>query len=191
MGEHLAAQRTGEDEIVLAREAGAPKVGPQLLFHPVRKRHRAFTAARLWRRPMTARVVAAYPDPLRFPINVAPAQREQLPLAHAGHGRSQEDRSVGGPEGLLGDVDGGDHRIELYLVENPDLRALSYLRAAHGAAWVLLAPAVAHGEVEDLREELEDARARARRQSGLCQSGHELLDIPFPHPVDGELAESR
>ena len=44
---------------------------------------------------------SAHPDPARRPVRVAPAQRDQLPLAHSGGGRSQMQDALHPTEGVV------------------------------------------------------------------------------------------
>jgi hypothetical protein len=63
---------------------------------------------------------AADPDKAGGPVDVAPAQRCQLTLAEAGHGRGEPERVVGRTEKI--GASGAEERFELLAVEESDVR---------------------------------------------------------------------
>jgi hypothetical protein len=84
--EHLAEVGVGEDQIVIGLVARPLEVPVQLACDPIRQRHGARAAASLRGAPVAADVVLANSDPRGLPVNVAPAEREQLSLTQPGHG---------------------------------------------------------------------------------------------------------
>jgi hypothetical protein len=85
-----------EHEIVELAEASAFPVRGQGVGHTPGERYRAVAAARLRRRDLAAHEALADADAPRVPVDVAPAQRDQLALAEAGERRRQIQHAIGG-----------------------------------------------------------------------------------------------
>lgn len=69
----------------------------ELLGNPVGHRHSTARAPGLRSALKAAHVVTSYTYRARTPIHVLPLQRQQFPLAQAGHGRDQDYRPVSRP----------------------------------------------------------------------------------------------
>src|SRR5260221_4918388 len=123
MVEHSALLGVGEDQIVVRSIRGALEVAAQLVGHLIGERNGARAAAGLGCDPVAAHVVAAYADLACLPIDVAPAESEQLALAQPRHRSGQEKGVVSGPERLGVQVDRAEKGGQLLLVQEADIRA--------------------------------------------------------------------
>ena len=73
---------------------------------------------------MAADVVLSHSDLACGPVDVTPAQGEELALAQPSHRGDEEERSIGGSErGLVG-VDGPQERLEFLVVEEVNVDIL-------------------------------------------------------------------
>src|SRR4029077_10056950 len=140
MVEHGALLGVGEDQIVVCSIRGALEVAAQPVAHRTGEGTGAGAAAGLRRDPVATHVVAAHADLARFPVDVAPAQGEQLALAQPGHRGGHEEGVVGGPEWLGGQVDCAEKGGQLGLVQEADIRARLHDRRVDELARVLTAP---------------------------------------------------
>lgn len=140
---------------------------------------------------MAADVVAPNPDPLRAPIDISPAQGQQLALAQAGHRRGEEYREVGVAKRFGLCVDRGEEGLQLVLIQEVDVGALLKLGAADKLAGILTTPAPAPSEGEDLRQQLECVRAGLGGLALVPHLGGQLLDLPRCDLVDRDLAKPR
>ena len=155
MREDLAGVGVGENEILVLVVEGALEMSFQLGGDSACQRHRPRAPFRLRGKQVAADVVSPNPDPLRAPIDIAPAQRQQLALAQAGHRCGEEYGEVGMAERFGLRIDRSQERLQLVPIQEVDVGALLDPGAADQLAGILAAPAPALGEGENLRQQLE------------------------------------
>jgi hypothetical protein len=98
--EDVAGQRVREDEIALAAPARSLEVTLELAGQAIGERDGA-AVVRLGRVERPARVGLGHPDSPRAPVDVKPAQPEELALAQASHRGRQVERALDRPELVL------------------------------------------------------------------------------------------
>ena len=102
--ERRAGVRVAEDEVVVGLEGAARVVALELGGDAVGQRHGAARAAATSAcRTRRARSCAPHAHPAGAPVDVAPAQREQLALAQPGHRGGQVQRALDRAEVVVGD----------------------------------------------------------------------------------------
>ena len=121
-------------------------------------------------------------DLARRPVDVTPAQPEQLALACAGHRRGEVQGSLDGAQDVVGD--GAQKRLELGLVEEPDLGRFGWLGLLGELGRVGTAPAAVLAECEDRVHRADVVEDALGRLALTALGGHERLDVLRGDAVD-------
>jgi hypothetical protein len=167
-----AGHRVAEHERVIGLKARVLEVALERPADRVRQRHRARRALALRRAELAHHVVLADADARCRPVDVHPAQGEQLAEPQAGHrGRAVHD-------GVQLE------RVELEQGQRADLGRVGHGRELDADARVRARPATPHGEVEQRRERPDRVANRLRRQPLALHHGHEVGDV-----LDGDRVE--
>jgi hypothetical protein len=144
--ERTHRQRVGEHQLVVARVLGRVVEPVELARYGVRHRHAARRAFALGRPELVEHVVLPDSDARRPPVDVAPAQRDQLALAEPGHRCRNVERSIDGVVRALRGVVG--ERQDLVGLEEADVFAALRRRQLYPVSDVLRDPALALREAE-------------------------------------------
>ncbi len=148
-------------------------------------------ALALGRAELPADVVLAHADAAGGPVDVLPAQREQLALAQTGHRGGEEDRAVERVElaraGVL------DERVDLVEREETDLVGLRGGGQVDARAGVGGRPPAPRrlGEVEQRRERRDHVSNRLGLEILVLEHEYEVDDVVWRDRVDRAIAEER
>src|SRR6476660_5441866 len=124
-----------EHQVVVVLVGRALEVAFEFASYAIRQGNRPRTAAALGRSPVTANEVLPDPNTTRYPVDIAPAQAEQLTLPEAGHGGSEVQHSVGRPERVIVGH-GPQKRLYLLHIEEANVGVLLDPRSVHFFAGV-------------------------------------------------------
>ena len=140
--------RVAEHEVRVALVERRLEQAVELAAEDVGERDTARGTLRLRRAELAAHEIAAHADAARRPVDVAPAQREQLALAHPAHRRGEVQHALDPPDAI--GRDGGQEGVELGLVEEPDISVdVHRLGLLHALARVARRPAAPDVVLED------------------------------------------
>lgn len=140
---------------------------------------------------MATDVVAANSDFVGVPVDIAPAQGEQLALPKPRHGGGHKEDAVCPAEWPLTHVYCFQKAHQLVEPEGPDVGVRFAPRPIDQFAWVLSTPALPLSEGERLRQQLEGIRSclgtLAVAQHGLDEG----VDFLGRHLADRDIGELR
>jgi hypothetical protein len=174
--ERPAAVGMAEDQVVVPLPDRVLRVALELARQAVGEWHRPRGALRLRLAELAADVTLAHAHPGGGPVDVAPAQRRQLPLAQTGHRGGEVQDPVERLEGAVRNR--SQQCVELGLVEKADLGILSRrLRERDVLAGVAGNPPLLLGVREDRVEEADVVAHRLGREAVPELLGDEALDL--------------
>jgi len=152
-----------EHEIVVSLPVRPLKERLEFAGDFIGHRHTPSRTPGLRRAEFAADVVLAYTNSARRPVDVAPAQRDQLALAQPGHRGRPKYRPVDRTEHSRPGVP--DQQIDLVERQEADLRRVGDRGQVYPFAWVRRSPAAPWrpGEVEQRRQCPDHVADRLRR----------------------------
>ena len=186
----MAGHRVREHEVLVGLKARALEVQLELSREAVGHRHRpAAMGLRAVKR--AARVALGDAHARRRPVDVGPAQADQLALAQAGHRGGQVQRPLDRAEVIVGDR--AQQSVELLALQEADaaMGVARRARPVHERDRIGRRPAALDREREQTVQEVQLVADGLRGQTRPPLGAQELLDTRGVDPVQRSLAEER